>query len=67
MRILILIALIMLIGCSGASTTPGIPDERCMTTSFDLNEKGEIIVYLGDYTDILNYRCEDCHSVEHRP
>lgn len=64
MRFLIILTIAVLIGCGGSN--PTIPDNH-NGIGFGLNDKGRIIVYPGDYIHILNYRCEECHSVEHRP
>jgi len=62
--ITVIIMSVVAISCGGGN--PVTPIQRCYDGTFGLNDKGEIIVYPGDYTHILNYRCEDCHKVEHR-
>ena len=63
--IIIAVAIVAIITGCGGGGNPVMPDNH--TRGFGgLNEKGAIIVYPGDYIHILNYRCEECHKVEHR-
>ena len=64
MRFLIILTVVILIGCGGSN--PTIPPDH-QPYGFALNESGDLIVYEGDYGYILSKRCEECHSIEHRP
>jgi len=74
--IIIAVAIVAIIAGCGGGGNPVMPDNHKYINykgetvisypGFGLNEKGAIIVYPGDYIHILNYRCKECHKVEHR-
>ena len=64
--IIIAVAIVAIIAGCGGGGNPVMPDNHSTRGFGGLNEKGAIIVYPGDYIHILNYRCEECHKVEHR-